>query len=112
MLSAKSSYCLPPGRSNKDALDTIKKKHRWQRDYARRYLRNFENHMFMLCSPRVPVGFLTEAFSKIRSLELVINQDCTSAMTELRRLAEQQTKNVGNDFFRALQIVEHARRRE
>ncbi len=85
------------------------KKHARQRDYAARYLGDFKTHRFMLWSPRVPVGQLSEALAGIDGLELVINGAYTERVGELRERARASTRDIGNPFFRALQIVEHLR---
>jgi len=63
----------------------------------------------MFWSPVVPVGYLTEHLPQIRGLELVINQHYAAKIEELRSLARTETHDAGNEFFRALQILEHLR---
>ncbi len=98
------------GKNNQDTLNKITEKHRRQRDYASTHLGNFRRHRFMLWSPRVPVGFLTKGLAQIDGLELMINVDYGHAVDELRNLAGAATRDTGNAFFRALQIMEHMRR--
>ncbi len=64
----------------------------------------------MLWTPRVPVGFLTDGLAQIDGLELMINVDYGHAVDALRNLAGAATRDTGNAFFRALQIMEHMRR--
>ncbi len=92
-----------------ETLKRVTKKHARQRDYAARYLGDFKTHHFMLWSPRVPVGQLSEALAGIDGLELVINGAYTERVGELRERARASTRGTGNPFFRALQIVEHLR---
>ncbi len=98
------------GKTNQDTLNKIATKHRRQRDYAATQLGNFRRHRFMLWSPRVPVGFLTDGLAQINGLELMINADYGRAVDALLNLAGAATRNTGNAFFRALQIMEHMRR--
>lgn len=98
------------GKSNKDTLDRVVQKHQRQREYAEAHLRSFQHHRFMLWSPRVPVGFLTDRLAKLAGLELVINADYARAVDALRERARATTRDAGNTFFRALQILEHLRR--
>jgi hypothetical protein len=78
-----------------------------QQNYASENLKSFSKHQFMFWSPRVPTGDLTIALAKIEGLKLVINQDYAMRVGRLRDLAKKGTKDIGNPFFRALQIVEH-----
>ena len=95
--------------SNQAILDKIKDKHRRQRDYASDHLGKFPNLHYMLWSPRVPKGFLTKGLARLEGLELVVNEDYTRAVAELRDRAGNTTRRTGNDFFRALQILEYLR---
>lgn len=97
------------GRSNRHTLDTLARKHDRQRDYAGSCLGTFANHRFMLWSPCVPKGVLTAGLSQLQGLELVINADFARAVDALRAHARSSTRNTGNAFFRALQILEHLR---
>ena len=90
-------------------LERITKKCERQRDYARRYLAVFASHRFMFWSPRVPVGRLTDHLCGIDGLELVINGEYRKRVGELRELARDTTRDTGNPFFRALQILGHLR---
>lgn len=98
------------GKSIQATLDRIVQKHRRQREYAQAHLRHFQQHRFMLWSPRVAVGFLTDGLAKLDGLELVINADYTLAVGALQEQARATTRDAGNAFFRALQILEHLRR--
>jgi hypothetical protein len=76
-------------------------------------------HVLMLWSPYVPKGILTTGLAGLRErlreqghpLELRINEEYTAAVDELRNLARRDTKDHGEPFFRALQILEHLRHR-
>ncbi|MFD0694976.1 hypothetical protein ACFQZT_12790 [Paenibacillus sp. GCM10027628] len=94
---------------NKTTVEKIKTKHFKQKEYATDYLTNFENIRYMFWSPYVPVGYITNGLSEIAGLELVINKEYTQKINELRELARKTTNDSGNDFFRAMQILEHLR---
>ena len=96
-------------KSNAETIKRIRKKHDRQRDYAAKHLKAFPSISFMFWSPVVPVGYITEGLSEIDELELVINEDYAQRVAEIRQLARTTTHDVGNDFFRALQILEHLR---
>ncbi len=93
--------------SNQETVKRIKKKHRRQRNYAKKYLSNFKHHRFMFWSPYVPRGYLTESLTKINTLELIINGDYKKAIEKLRARAGKETQDSGNPFFRTLQILEN-----
>jgi hypothetical protein len=91
--------------------ETVKRvlaKHDRQRAYAQSNLAAFANLRFMLWSPRVPIGALTKALDR-DGLELVVNEKYAECVGCLRRLARKTTKDIGNPFFRSLQIMEHLR---
>ena len=94
--------------SNAETVDRVRKKHARQRDYAGKHLKAFSTD-FMFWSPVVPIGYITEGLSKIEGLQLVINQEYARRVAELRQLARTAAHDAGNDFFRALQILEHLR---
>jgi len=96
-------------KNNKETVRRITQKHQRQREYAKKYLKNFENHKFMFWSPVVPVGFVTEHLSLIETLELVINGEYKRRVEQLRKLATETTHDARNPFFRMLQIMEHLR---
>ncbi len=92
-----------------DTVQRIRQKHTRQRKYASKHLSAFSDVHYMFWSPVVPVGYLTQELPKIRGLELVINAEYRSRVDELRQLARTSTHDVGNDFFRILQILERLR---
>lgn len=99
------------GSSNEETVKKIKKKHQRQKEYAEKYLKNFKNHKFMFWSPRVPVGYMTDAFEKIDGMEFVINTEYTEKIEELKIQAGKETHDVGNPFYRMLQIMTHLKER-
>jgi len=96
--------------SNEETVARIAKKHRRQKQYADRYLRRFPHRTYMLWSPVVPEGYLTEHLRRIELLELVINEEYAKRVDELRAEARDRTNIEGNDVFRVLQILERLRR--
>lgn len=98
------------GSSNADTFQRVVTKYERQRAYAAQYLNAFKQHCFMLWSPRVPVGYLTENLAKVDGLELVINAEYSRSVDELRDRARETIRDIGNPFFRVLQILEHLRR--
>lgn len=96
-------------KNNQETIRRIKKKHEHQKEYAKKYLKNFKNHRFLFWSPVVPVGYITENLRKIETLESVINGEYKNRIEQLRSLAKKTTHDIRNPFFRMLQIMEHMR---
>ncbi len=96
-------------QNNKETVRRIASKHRRQVEYAREYLANFSNHVFMFWSPVVPEGYITRGLRGIPGLELVINGEYKRRIEMLRELAKRTTHDTRNPFFRMLQILEHLR---
>jgi hypothetical protein len=92
-----------------ETVSRIRSKYDRQRAYATENLQSFATQRFMLWAPRVPTGALTEFLAELQGLELVINSDYTSRIEKLRSLAKATTKDIGNPFFRMLQLLEHLR---
>jgi len=93
-----------------ETIKRIHKKHQRQKQYARKHLSQFPNRFFMLWSPRIPVGKLSDRLEKIVGLELIINETYTEKVDELREKARKSTADINNPFFRTLQILEYLRR--
>jgi hypothetical protein len=96
-------------KDNRTTVERIKKKHEKQQKYAKDYLPDFPSPRFMFWSPVVPEGYITQNLQKNTELELIINEEYTSRINELRRKAKKLKNDTGNPFFRALQILEHLR---
>ncbi len=102
---------------NEGSLSRLKSKFERIVDYS---VKGFPGHdrTFMLWAPYVPRGYLTDGLAKLQDdmsrhghrLELRINEEYTAAVDELREKARGTTKDWGEPFFRALQILEHLRR--
>jgi len=97
-------------KDNKNTIVKIKKKFGKQKEYAEKYLLDFPKRYYMFWSPVVPKGYITEELKKIDGLEVVINERYAKCIDELREKAKKSTNDVGNPFFRILQILEHLRR--
>ncbi|MFQ6008390.1 MAG: hypothetical protein ACE5K8_05485 [Candidatus Zixiibacteriota bacterium] len=96
-------------KNNQTTVARIKQKHEFQIAYASQYLSDFPTRHYMYWSPVVPKGYITENLGRISGLELIINEEYTRCIEELRKLAKKITCDVGNPFFRTLQILEHIR---
>lgn len=96
-------------KDNKTTIKKIKKKYKRQKEYTDKYLPGFLKRHFMFWSPVVPKGYITKELEKIDGLELVINKKYAQCIDELRTKAKELTNDVGNPFFRMLQILEHLR---
>jgi len=97
-------------KDNKTTVKRIKTKYERQKEYAEKQLPDFPNQYFIFWSPVVPKGYITSELEKIDGLKLVINEKYTQYIDELRKKAKELTNDVGNPFFRMLQILEHLRR--
>lgn len=97
-------------RDNKTTVEKIKKKFERQKAYAKKYLPDFPNCYYMFWAPVVSRGYITKNLEKLSGLELMINENYTHCIDELREKAKIMTNDIGNPFFRTLQILEHLRR--
>jgi len=98
-------------KNNITTVSKINIKYKRQKEYADKYLSDFPKRYFMFWSPVVPEGYVTKELEKIDGLELVINKKYTQCIDELRIKAKELTNDVGNPFFRMLQILEHLKRK-
>ena len=97
-------------KDNRTTAERIKTKYERQKEYANKYLPDFPNRCIMFWSPVVPEGYITNELEKIDGLELIINEKYAQCVDELKEKAKELTHDVGNPFFRILQILEHLRR--
>jgi len=95
--------------NNQTTIQRIRQKFDRQQWYARTHLSEFAIIHFMLWAPVVPRGYLTDQLSRIEGLELKINDGYRACVDELMTEARQTTRDTGNPFMRALQILEHLR---
>lgn len=100
----------------KDVKETIKRirnKHVHQKSYAKQFLKDFPNQVFMFWSPYVPVGMITVGLGEIDGLDLVINENFSKKLNDLSLKASEDTSDQrANPFFRALQIISCAQGRD
>ncbi len=96
-------------KDNKTTIRRIAAKFEKQKRYADEQLSHLKQHRFMLWSPVVPKGYITENLARIQGLELIINQEYAQRIDQLRQHARTSTHDVGNPAFRLLQILEHMR---
>jgi len=96
-------------KDNRTTVERIKQKYEKQRKYAKDHLPDFPSRHFMFWSPVVPEGYITQNLQKNKGLELIINEEYTSRVNELRQKAKKMKNDTGNPFFRTLQILEHLR---
>lgn len=95
--------------NNSQTVERIAKKHQRQKEYARRYLRNFETIHYQFWSPVVPKGYITENLASIESLELIVNGEYKMRVDKLQERARRTTYDARNTVFRVLQILGHLR---
>ncbi len=98
-------------KDNKTTVERIKAKYERQKAYANRYISYFPKQRFMFWSPVVPKGYVTNELEKIDGLELIINKKYAECIDELIEKAKELTNDVGNPFFRTLQILKHLRKK-
>jgi hypothetical protein len=100
---------LEYGKGYEETAKRLRDKYHRQQEYAKESLANFPLKRYMFWSPRVPEGRLLELLKQIDGLELVVNAKYTECMGALRQEARSTMRDIGNPFFRALQILEHLR---
>jgi len=97
------------GKDNQTTLQVLRKKFERQQNYAARYLTDFCTHHYQFWAPYVQEGDITEELRKLQGWELVINANYAACVDALRQKARNTIRDIGNPFFRALQILEHLR---
>jgi len=101
------------GKGNEETIERLRKKFQAFGQYCNENLPNMIRK-YMLWSPYVPEGYLTEKLRELKSnlgldFEFVINEDYTAKVNELSTMARGEAKDRGEPFYRALQILEHLR---
>jgi hypothetical protein len=89
--------------------EKIATKFRTLQKYAANYLHEYRTIKYIFWSPCVPKGRLLDMLYLNKGLEIVINQEYKTRIDRLRKEARLTTRDIGNPFFRALQILEHTR---
>lgn len=101
------------GEGKEHTIKTLSKKIKAFHDYGTKTLPE-SRIICMFWSPYVPVGYLTKSLEKMKrqfdfNVELIINEEYTSRVNELKERAKRETRKRGEPFFRVLQILEHLR---
>ncbi len=104
------------GAGPKETLSRVRAKFKRLTEYGNRAFPTY-TRVYMLWSPYVPIGRITSGLQRLvadlgrrgNTLELQINQDYAERVEELRDRARTDSKNYGEPFFRALQILERLR---
>lgn len=101
---------LKYGRTKADTYDRIKKKHEAQKAYAEEHLRDFGPPYLMFWSPVVAKDLTRELEEKYGE-NAIINSEYTRRVWELMQKLrkDRMTQDVGNPFFRTLQILEFSK---
>ena len=77
-----------------------------------------DKYVFQLWAPYISKGYLTNGLDQLSQdfedqysseIQMVINEDYTARVNDLRSLASEDRKNHGEPAFRFLQILEHMR---
>ena len=92
-------------KDNRTTVERVKKKYQRQKEYAQKYLKPFEHHVFMFWSPVVPKGYLTIHLAEIEGLQLIINAEYKRRVESLLEKARKEKQNTGNPVFRVFQIL-------
>lgn len=97
----------------KTTINKIKQKYKRQKEYYRKYLKNFSNPHFMFWSPFVSRGKIEklEKDKSLQGLEFITNEKYASCINELKEKAIKMTNDTGNPFFRMLQIIERVNKK-
>ena len=93
-----------------NTIKRVKAKHNAQRRYADTQLSNkFNEFEYMFWSPVVPKGRLSKGLQDIGEMNIIINGEYKSRVKELERKSSEFSHDVGNPFFRVLQILHRLR---
>jgi len=101
------------GGGNQETLRRLKGKFLVSKEYGETSFPDFKRK-YMLWSPYVPKGRLTSGLEAIcaeleMDIEFIINEVYTGKVRELQKKARTDTKDRGEPFYRALQIIEYLR---
>ncbi len=92
----------------KTTITKIEQKHERQKEYYKKYLKNFSVPCFMFWSPLVSKKQMEklEKNKNLNNLDFITNEKYASCINELKKKAMEITYDTGNPFFRMLQIIE------
>lgn len=96
-------------RSHDETVNRVEQKYAWARRYAETRLVSFTTQQFQLWAPYVTPKLEQGLKAIDPGLVLVINDQYRSRVEELMGLARLKKEDVGNPFFRGLQIIQHLR---
>lgn len=96
-------------------LERIEEKFERDYDYVTEIFDQADEYTLQLWSPYVNQGILTDGLEKLSrtfapddvTIDLVINEEYTTRINELRELARETTKDYGEPGFRYVQILEN-----
>lgn len=100
---------LDYGSNYEGSAKKIREKFERLKGYGKNNLTEFRTIKYMFWCPRVPRGKLLDMLKEVEKdgLELILNTEFKQRVNELREEARKTTRDIGNPFFRALQILEH-----
>lgn len=99
-------------------LEKLWKKFVADHAYVTEVFDDANKYIFQLWVPVLPRGYLTDGLDQLavefekgydHTIELVINEEYTERVNELRELAAKDKKDYGEPAFRFLQILKHLR---
>jgi hypothetical protein len=93
------------GSGNSETVQKIQQKHQRQKEYADKYLTNFDIRRFQFWSPVVPTGHITRELKQFSELELIINGEYKRRVEEMQVLAKKTKRDARNPVFRLFQIL-------
>lgn len=104
------------GKAYNATVDVLDKKFIHDRGFVQRAFAEFNEPVFMVWSPYVPIGQTTDDLNNMAAqwpgpgrLDLRINDRYAEAMNELAHEAAKETKQRGELFYRVLQLLTHLR---
>ena len=93
-------------RSKADTVKMLRKKHQIHKLFAQARLKGYDVR-YMFWAPKVNAEYC-EVLHSIPELEAVINEEYSRCIELICQFAKGDAKQTGNEFIRALQIIEHA----
>jgi hypothetical protein len=99
-------------------LEKLWDKFKSDQSYVTRVFDDADEYVLQLWSPYFPEGKLTDGLEKLseeykeekrQEIEILVNEQYTEKINELREQAAKDKKSYGEPAFRFLQILEHMR---
>ncbi len=104
------------GKVKDETVDRLKKKFLRNRAFAHGAFPDFQEPTYMVWSPYFATGAKTRELQKMveewdgsGTLELMVNEKYSAAMNELITEAGKHERQLGETFFRMLQLLTHLR---